>query len=335
MEQLKITLSKKQLKPGITVVIVTYRRPKFLESILMQLKNQTKPPLEVIVVDNDINRSGKIVVEQCNFSFEVLQIKYIPNDVNSLAVGRNLGVSLVETKFTCLLDDDVVIPNNYLEQVFLRINDLPNAVGVQGILNLGDRSKFGNVLAFITGNFYISRNTCKVRWSISASYPKYSDRETPIKCDWISGTNQFYLTHIIKAVRWDENFTKYSDGEDLDHSFRVNSSGMGSLYLLPNLLINHLETAEARITGYQNILMRESYSFYLLHKLFPRNKLALIFFLWSRVSTLLLEFIEIPFSGFQKNRAKVFRNHLTALFFIFKLRTELRSLNTTGINNHL
>ena len=332
MEKLGITSSKEQLKPGITVVIVTYCRPKFLKSILEQINNQTKPPVKIIVVDNDVNRSAKNVADQFNYSHNELQIQYITNEINSLSIGRNLGVSLVETQFTCLLDDDVIIPSNYLEQVFIYINSLSDAIGVQGILNLGDRSKIKNFIAFLTGGFYLSKRTCKVRWSISASYPKFSMSKIPFSCEWISGTNQFYFTHIIKEVIWDENLIKYSDGEDLDHSFRVSSSGQGSLYLLPNLIINHVETAEARVAGYKNVLMREAYSYYLLNKLFPNRKSAHLFYFWSRLSTLMIEIVQIPLYGFQKTKWINFCQHLKALRVVFHLRNELKVSNMSELN---
>ena len=328
-------LENQQVEPGITVVVVTYCRPKFLESILGQINDQTLHPVCIVVVDNDSNRSAKDVLTQSEVISKKIPVIYVPNDVNSLSIGRNLGVSHVKSEFTCLLDDDVVIPVDYLERVFESISHLPDAVGVQGILNLGDRTKLKNFIAFLTGNFYLSNKTCKVRWSISTSYPKYSGKETPLLCEWMSGTNQFYSTRIIKEVKWDENLLKYSDGEDLDHSLRVSRSGFGSLYLLPDLLLKHLESPEARVTGYKNILMRETYSYYLLHKLFPKKRNAQVFFVWSRLSTLAIEIIQVLLSGFRKTKLVALYTHVKALIVVFYFRTELRRLDTSKINSLL
>jgi GT2 family glycosyltransferase len=327
--------NKQVVEPGITVVIVTYCRPKFLESILGQINNQTLLPVCIVVVDNDSNKSAKDVLTQSKVLSTPIPVIYVPNNVNSLSIGRNLGVSHVKTEFTCLLDDDVVIPMNYLEQVFESMNQLPNAVGVQGILNLGGRAKLKNIIAFLTGNFYLSNKTCKVRWSISTSYPKYSGGGTPLLCEWMSGTNQFYPTRVIKEVKWDENLLKYSDGEDLDHSLRVSRGGFGSLYLLPDLLLKHLETPEARVTGFKNVLMRECYSYYLLHKLFPKQRNAQVFFMWSRLSTLAIEIIQVLLSGFRKTKLIALYTHVKALIVVFHFRTELRCLDTSKVNSLL
>ena len=139
--------NSQESKPGITVVVVTYCRPRFLDSVLVQLNNQTLLPHTVIVVDNDANRSAQSVVDNSHLQYKNIRVSYVPNDVNSLSLGRNLGVSLVETEFTCLLDDDVVIPSSYLERVLRKMRDLPDAVGIQGFLNLGDRSKIKNFIS--------------------------------------------------------------------------------------------------------------------------------------------------------------------------------------------
>jgi GT2 family glycosyltransferase len=324
-----------ELKTGITVVVVTYCRPNFLNSILGQLNNQTILPAKIIVVDNDVNRSAKNVVNHSRVTSKKIEITYVPNVINSLSIGRNLGVSLVETEFTCLLDDDVVVPNNYLERVILSINDLKDAIGIQGILDLGERSKIKNFMALVTGDFYISSRECRVRWSISTAYPKYSGEETPLLCEWISGTNQFYRTHVIKEVTWDENLIKYCDGEDLDHSLRVSRSGLGYLYLLPNLPLNHLETSDARVTGYKNVLMRESYAYYLLHKLFPNKKNAQLFFVWSRISTLSAIITKIIYSKFSSESVNLLRNYLNALYVVFKNKIYLQNGNLGRINKSL
>lgn len=327
--------NNQESKPGITVVVVTYCRPRFLDSVLVQLNNQTLLPNTIIVVDNDSNRSAQKVVDNSNLQSKNIRISYVPNDVNSLSLGRNLGVSLVETEFTCLLDDDVVIPSSYLENVLRKMRELPDAIGIQGFLNLGDRSKIKNFISFLIGGFYLSDRTCRVRWSISTSYPKFSNSETPLLCEWISGTNQFYRTQVIKKVKWDVNFIKYSDGEDLDHSLRISRSGFGSLYLLPNLAVKHLESPEARLTGYKNILMREAYSYYLLHKLFPKKRAAHIFFVWSKILTILLIILKMIFSNSNSSSIGTLRNYLNALNFVFKNKRDLQKGNLGFVNSKL
>jgi len=328
-------IKSNQLKPGVTVVIVTYCRPKLLHAVLMQLYKQTELPTTIIVVDNDLNKSAKSVVDRFNFETKKFQVIYLSNNVNSLTVGRNLGVSQVSTNFTCLLDDDVVIPKNYLQRSTATMEKFPDAIGVQGMLIFERRSKFKNLISFMTGNFYLTNRTSRVRWSISTSYPKYNSGQTPYLCKWLSGTNQFYRTHIIKEIRWDENLIKYCDGEDLDHSFRVSESGLGSLYLIPNLLLKHLETSEARVTGYKNVLMREAYSYYLLNKLFSENRNAKVFYFWSRISTLIIRVIQIISSKFSKGSIETLNDYLRAFYVVVSNRKDIRKGNLEYINNKL
>ena len=324
-----------ELNPGITVIIVTYRRPELVDKVLAQLINQTQLPVTIIVVDNDLNRSAESVVEQFKLEKKIISVVYVPNHKNSLTVGRNIGVLQSRTEFTCLLDDDVVIPEDYLLRSLTIIQKLPDAAGIQAMLNLEDRNRFKNFVSFLTGNFYLTRRTPRARWSISASYPIYEASQPPLPTQWMSGTNQFYRTEIIKEIKWDENLIKYCDGEDLDHSLRVSQSGFGTLYMIPNLTLEHLETPEARVIGFKNVLMREIYSYYLLHKLFPENKNAKIFYLWSRISTLHVRLIQVVFSKFSEESIQVFRNHLKAFNLLIKNRKDIQKGNLEHVNSLL
>jgi GT2 family glycosyltransferase len=321
-----------ELNPGITVIIVTYRRPELVNKVLAQLINQTELPVRIIVVDNDLHRSAESVINRFNLETKIVPVIYVANHENSLTVGRNIGVSHSRTKFTCLLDDDVVIPEDYLLRSLTIIEKLPDAAGIQGMLNLEDRNSFKNFVSFLTGNFFLTSRPPRARWSISASYPTHEASQAPLPTQWMSGTNQFYRTEIIKEIKWDENLIKYCDGEDLDHSLRVSQSGFGSLYIIPNLTVEHLETPEARVIGFKNILMREVYSYYLLHKLFPGNQNAKIFYLWSRISTLHIRIIQVGFSKFSEESIQVLKNYLKALDLVIKNRKDIRKGNLGHIN---
>jgi GT2 family glycosyltransferase len=322
------------LEPGVTIVIVTFRRPLLLDSLVSQLNSQTEKPSKIIIVDNDLNESAKNIVENCNSESDRIPVLYMSNKFNSLTTGRNLGVSKVQTEYTCLLDDDVVLSIDYLKRMKMLFQTTQGALGMQGMLEIAPRSSLRNLLSYLSGNFYLSKHYSKVRWSISASYPGYYHGKSLINCQWLSGSNQFYRTTCLRNISWDEKLIAYCDGEDLDHSFRVYKSNPGSLYLIPDLKVKHLETSESRVLGFKNQLMREAYSFYLLHKLFPGKKIAKISYIWSRTSTLWIEFLRIPMSGFQKSKLKIFTSHCRALLIVFRLRRGLKLGSTLQINDY-
>jgi glycosyltransferase involved in cell wall biosynthesis len=121
VEILKSKFDGTVLLEGVTVVIVTYRRPNFLARIMKQLEKQTVKPLEMIIIDNDPLESSKLVVEKFKLTTTIINVRYFQNQVNSLTRGRNLGVSHVKTEYTCLLDDDIEIEVDFLSKLLENI----------------------------------------------------------------------------------------------------------------------------------------------------------------------------------------------------------------------
>ncbi len=92
-------------KPKITVVIVTYNRPDFVEKAIQSVLNQTFTDFELIIVDNGTKIIAKDVVK----NFNDLRIKYIQNNKNTdCAGGKNIGMKNMTGEFIAFLDDDDV-----------------------------------------------------------------------------------------------------------------------------------------------------------------------------------------------------------------------------------
>lgn len=104
------------IKPKVTVVIVTYNRPDFVREAIQSVLNQTFADFELIVVDNGVEIPAKEIVE----SFSDSRIRYIQNNKNTdCAGGKNIGIKNMSGEFVAFLDDDDVWFPNKLE---LQIN---------------------------------------------------------------------------------------------------------------------------------------------------------------------------------------------------------------------
>ena len=94
----------------ISAIIPTYNRPKFLESTLLALYEQTFKDFEVIVVDDGSNdyeaNFNKTICEV--YSDMDLSIKYIKLHKNSgtVSIPRNIGIAHANGKFIAPVDDD-------------------------------------------------------------------------------------------------------------------------------------------------------------------------------------------------------------------------------------
>lgn len=87
----------------VSVVIPTYNRAKLLERSLNSLFNQTKLPIEVIVIDDDSTDNTSSLIEDINSPL----IKYIKNSKNYGAnISRNIGINESSGDIIAFLDSD-------------------------------------------------------------------------------------------------------------------------------------------------------------------------------------------------------------------------------------
>ncbi|ROL57688.1 glycosyltransferase [Bacteroidetes/Chlorobi group bacterium Naka2016] len=96
--------------PLVSVVILTYNRPKFLSRAIKSVLYQTYQNFEIIVVNN----AGADVSEIIK-SFNDRRIKYFVNSKNTGETGRNLGIENSHGKYLAFLDDDDIFYPNHLE----------------------------------------------------------------------------------------------------------------------------------------------------------------------------------------------------------------------------
>ena len=102
-------------KPLITVVICTYNREHLLASALRSACNQTVgfSWYEVIVVDNNSNDQTRTVTEE--FCGQYSNVRYLHEEIQGLAHARNRGWQEAAGTYVGYMDDDCVVPPNWLE----------------------------------------------------------------------------------------------------------------------------------------------------------------------------------------------------------------------------
>ena len=90
-------------KPKVSVVIVTYNRPKFISLAVQSVLNQIYQDFEILVVDNGIEKPAKEIVK----SFGDSRIKYLPQIKNTgCSSGKNVGIKNAQGEYIAFLDDD-------------------------------------------------------------------------------------------------------------------------------------------------------------------------------------------------------------------------------------
>lgn len=304
--------------PNISAVVVTYRRPMELECCLLALSQQSLPPGEMIVVDNGAAQ-GDEARKVCESIDTDIYVRYIVSPTNSLPAARNLGVSHCSGDFVALIDDDVCLAPDYLEAVIRVFESEPNAVGVQGYCDPGERPQWRERIHRIFGLYHLERERCRVLPSISTTYPASLTGILP--CEWISGSNQVYRCEVLAEESWDERLLKYADGEDLDFSYRIHLRHAGGLFITSESRVMHDEVDTARVVGSELIVMREVYGWYLLHKLFPASLTAKVRYCWSRLGRLMIT-LAVVATRRRPGASHEIRLIAIALWFVWRHRKE-------------
>jgi glycosyltransferase involved in cell wall biosynthesis len=95
----------------ISLVIVSYNRPKEVRGVIRSLLSQTVPPYEIIVVDNNSIPPLDLKVDFPRFTL-------IRNEREmGSSIGRNIGIKIAKGEYVAFLDDDCVATSNWLEEV--------------------------------------------------------------------------------------------------------------------------------------------------------------------------------------------------------------------------
>ncbi len=314
--------------PTVSAVVVTFNRPTELARCLASLVGQSRPPDEVVVVDNSIGSGAAETEAICDQAWQ-MPVRYVLNAVNSLTVGRNLGVDLSAGDYVLLVDDDVTLDADYVATMLNVFASDETVVGAQGHISQESRSRARQAFNRIFHLYQVRPQDCRVMRSISTTYP--GSPQGHVNCEWISGSNQFYRASVLRQLRWDENMIMYSDGEDLDHSFRVYRAYPGGLRLLPETRVHHDASDAGRLPESSFIVMREAYGLYLNYKLFPGSPAARAVFVWSRLGLLAIALANGP----RRRSLTEYRALLRGLSFTFTHRAELRKGDLRSTNREV
>jgi GT2 family glycosyltransferase len=183
--------------------------------------NETAPNMKVVVINNG---------DSLTYS--------VPENVGVYDTGRNLGFAgahkfakdLVTTKFTLLLNDDMLAPNQgWLEQMLLMMNN--PQVGV-----VGPKLLFGNGSLQFAGGV-VDWNRPDIGFHRNYGGQDGVETSTPIEVDFITGACLLCKTELYEI---DDRFVGGLDAEDVDLCFTAKQKGYRIVYQ-PSSVLYHFE----------------------------------------------------------------------------------------------
>ena len=101
----------------VSVCIATYRRSDRLALLLGDLACQETLPAEVVVVDNDSDRSAATTVERFAKSGVPFPVRYAVQPQKNIALTRNMTVQLAHEDWLAFVDDDERAPSAWLRRL--------------------------------------------------------------------------------------------------------------------------------------------------------------------------------------------------------------------------
>ena len=212
---------------NFSIIIPTYKREKDLKSCFFSIERQTLLPNEVLIIDDggldggfvdDLrNKAGKLNIEFYCYK------KNHDKEPRGTSVSRNIGVNLVKNEIFFILDDDLILDNDFFENIMKVWEESDEKlIGVGGIIkNNREKSKLEKIYNKI---FFLDS---KYSWDVNdAGFQVWDDFiEKAEKGFYVHGGVCSYKKSLVKDLQ----FLVFNTGrvalEDVDFCFRAKKSG--------------------------------------------------------------------------------------------------------------
>lgn len=201
----------------IAIVIAIYNRADELRELLLSLYSQTDRDFEVVVVDDGSEVDLQSVVKD----FVSLKIQYFKKANSGPGLSRNFGVKKTNADWAIFLDSDVILPENYIENVKKNILNIPcDAFGGADLAH----KRFNPLQQAISYSMTSVFTTGGIRGSAS-SVSKFQPRSF----------NMGVKRAAFEALG---GFSRMRIGEDPDLSMRFWEAGYTTAFF-PNIAVYH------------------------------------------------------------------------------------------------
>lgn len=219
---------------GISVIIPTFNRAKYLYSTLICLTNQKlekNTAYEIIIIDSGNDETENIVKLFTNTRIPIIYQKITQNNNRSLV--RNTGASLARFSYLCFIDNDMMVSPDFIQ---IQINE--HKKESHAVL-LGVRKSLVNYDLNIFGSEALTNN-----FSLLEKLPWYGDERTPEYLAfepwrWVfSHTLGLSKEDFNRAGGFNIQFGENWGYEDLEFGFVLQINGC-KIKLLQNCISYH------------------------------------------------------------------------------------------------
>lgn len=212
----------------ISLIICTYNREKFLPEALQSITHQTLDArkFQLIIVDNNSTDNTGKISRQFIDNHPAINIKYCFEENKGLSFARNRGIAEASAPLISYIDDDVILPPEYLETVINFFTKNTDAVGMGG--KVIPKYEYGSEPAWM--NKYLNGFVAKVDYGNNI---KKFDKQMR----YPAGCNMTYKKDIlIKAGGFNNELKFRSDDKYIFYKIKSISN---EIYYLPDAWLYH------------------------------------------------------------------------------------------------
>lgn len=236
-------------KDLVSVIIVTFDQRDYLERCIGSLLNQNYPYLQIIIV---FNNSKESILNNVRRIFP--KANFIINRENLLfCKAYNQGIGQSRGEYVLCLNDDVVLEDNFIEEL-VRAISLDKRVGmVSGKILRMDKTTIDSAGLFLGK----SRKPIE-RGFNQRDNGRYNKEGYIFGC---CGAAAFYRRTMLEDIRDKDDFFDSTYGlfyEDLDLSWRANRFGWRGYYN-PKAVVYHIRGGTAKVRFPNTVILKKYY----------------------------------------------------------------------------
>lgn len=261
-------------------IICTKDRPDDLKACIKSIEKQTIKPNEIIIVDAGKIKGleSQIIEITKNSGIKLIYLYTKPG----LPSQRNLGVKHASGEIIFFFDDDVILDENYIEEILkvYKLKQNENIGGVQGTIKNLKPSPF---LKYIFERLFMIG--CRVKEGKAGLLPSgfpliVCNPSDIVETEIQLGCCASFKREIFNRFQFDEKLEKLSNyalKEDLDFSYRV--SRYYKMFQTPYATLFHRESPVSRINLARYSELRVLNNYYFFKKSIPQtvfNKICYI-----------------------------------------------------------
>lgn len=273
---------------SVSAIIPTRDRPADLRCAVESILRQTRLPDELVVVDQSVGDESKSIVLELVGSTDSLALRYIHDStIPGLVAAKEVGVALSTRDIVLFLEDDVILENDFVEQMmepFAMGDGVLGACGVIVQMPNADRWYYWLFHFFHRGIFEDKRV------GIFGNPDAWTTKLVRSRC--LSGGLSAYRREVFSRVPFDvEN--GFFILEDVDFSTRaVNAFGEEHFFINTSARLHHVFSPVNR-PRYRQLYADKARMFICFYKKNRAERRALRSLIWLLIGL----FFEAAFSS--------------------------------------